>query len=194
MNYDKDFWDERYVSGNTGWDIGYASTPIVSYIDGIKNKNMKILIPGCGNAYEAVYFVENGFNDVTLIDISPVITNRLKTKFGNDKNISILNSDFFEHQGKYDLIIEQTFFCSLHPARRESYCIKMNDLLNTGGSISGVLFNSEFEKDGPPFGGTDTEYRELFGKHFQIKTLDKCYNSIQPRMGREVFFILNKKL
>lgn len=189
---DKNFWDERYISGNTGWDIGYASSPVKSYINGIENKNLKILIPGCGNAYEAEYLIEKGFTDVTLIDISPVITGKLKSKFVNQTNIEILNSDFFEHVGEYDLIIEQTFFCSLHPGMREAYCIKMNELLKSGGSLSGVLFNTEFKKDGPPFGGNAEEYRSLFGKYFHINTLEECYNSIQPRSGRELFIILNK--
>ena len=51
----KSFWEDKYVNFETGWDIGYISTPIKSYIDKLKNKEISILIPGAGNAYEAEY-------------------------------------------------------------------------------------------------------------------------------------------
>ena len=27
------YWSDRYIAGNTGWDIGYPSTPIQAYVD-----------------------------------------------------------------------------------------------------------------------------------------------------------------
>ena len=47
------YWADRYKEGRTGWDIGSPSTPLKTYLDGIKDKSAKILIPGAGNAYEA---------------------------------------------------------------------------------------------------------------------------------------------
>jgi hypothetical protein len=40
------FWDNKYKSGETGWDIGYISTPLKKYFDQLTNKELKILIPG----------------------------------------------------------------------------------------------------------------------------------------------------
>ena len=68
MDFDKKFWTDRYKSRQTQWDIGSISTPLKEYIDQLEDKNIKILIPGCGNAYEASYLFENGFNNVFLID------------------------------------------------------------------------------------------------------------------------------
>ena len=70
MNLDSNSWNQRYISKNTGWDIGHVSTPIKEYIDQISNKNIKILIPGCGNAYEAEYLYQNGFKNIFLVDFS----------------------------------------------------------------------------------------------------------------------------
>jgi len=69
----------------------------------------------------------------------------------------------------------------------------MYELLNSGGKLTGLLFNKEFEKEGPPFGGTSAEYESLFQHHFEIKILEDCYNSIQPRAGSELFFKFVKK-
>ncbi|NDG52251.1 MAG: hypothetical protein EBY39_04380 [Flavobacteriia bacterium] len=44
---DKDFWNNRYKTAQTGWDIGYPSTPLKTFIDTIEDKDTNILIPGC---------------------------------------------------------------------------------------------------------------------------------------------------
>ena len=64
---DKNYWDNKYVNNETGWDIGYVSTPIKEYINQLQNKDVDILIPGAGNGYEVEYLVNNGFKNVILI-------------------------------------------------------------------------------------------------------------------------------
>lgn len=186
------FWDERYRTNETGWDLGTVSPPLKAYIDQLENKNLRILIPGCGNTYEAEYLLQQGFTNVTLIDIAPTLVNNLKEKFKNNKNIRILLGDFFEHQGKYDLILEQTFFCALNPSLRKQYRDKMLTLLEPGGKLAGLLFNKVFEKEGPPFGGSKEEYEQLFKTGFSLLTFEACYNSVAPRAGWELFIILQK--
>ena len=186
------FWDERYRTNETGWDLGTVSPPLKAYIDQLENKNLRILIPGCGNTYEAEYLLQQGFTNVTLIDIAPTLVNNLKEKFKNNKNIRILLGDFFEHQGKYDLILEQTFFCALNPSLRTQYRDKMLTLLEPGGKLAGLLFNKVFEKEGPPFGGSKEEYEQLFKTGFSLLTFEACYNSVAPRAGWELFIILQK--
>ena len=51
----KEYWINRYKEERTGWDIGYPSTPLKEYIDQLQDKNLRILIPGAGNGYEAEY-------------------------------------------------------------------------------------------------------------------------------------------
>lgn len=184
-----DYWQERYESGETGWDMGEVSPPLKAYFDQLTNKSLRILIPGCGNSYEAEYLVQNGFTDVTVIDIAPGPVERLKTVLREHHNeqIKVILGDFFDHTGTYDLIVEQTFFCALDPALRKKYVEKMHTLLAPGGWIAGVMFGVIFDKPGPPFGGTPEEYRALFSPVFEILTLDLCYNSHPKRMGNEVF-------
>lgn len=184
------FWSERYLKQQTGWDIGHASPPLTSYMQQWKNKDARILIPGCGNAYEAEFLVEAGFTNITLIDISEVLVKKLRDQI-KSRFVKIIHTDFFAHTGTYDLILEQTFFCALPPALRTDYAAKMYDLLAEGGTLAGILFNRHFE-GGPPFGGSMDEYEILFGQKFTIKTLAPCYNSIDPRKGSEAFFIVKK--
>ena len=67
----------------------------------------------------------------------------------------------------------------------------MYELLNENGKLIGVFFNRTFDA-GPPYSGSKAEYHLLFKDKFQIKTMDECYNSINPRKGSELFVILQK--
>lgn len=187
---DAEYWSNRYLENKTGWDIGSSSTPLTDYIIQLKNKSITILIPGCGNAYEAEVLLNAGFKQVTLLDISAVLTDKLKKKFEKHP-LQVITGDFFNHRGEYDLILEQTFFCALDPTQRNDYVEKMATLLKPGGKLVGVLFNRQFE-GGPPFGGSKEEYEQLFSKKFNIKKMEPCYNSIEARKDSELFIILQK--
>ena len=190
---DKNFWESKWANRETGWDIGYPSPAIEKYILQYPDKEASILIPGCGNAYEAAFLWNLGFKNITVLDIASKAVEILKEKKKKKKGISVICGDFFEHQGNYDLMIEQTFFCAISPSFRTQYAEKANELLNENGRIIGVMFNRNFEKDGPPFGGSVFEYQMIFEKHFEIEKMEECDNSIEPRKGSEVFINLKKK-
>ncbi len=188
---DQKYWEAQYQANSTNWDLGDVSPPIKTFIDTLENKNSRILIPGCGNTYEAEYLLSEGFTDVTVIDIAPTLVDSLKIKFGNNPNIKIILGDFFEHTGNYDCIIEQTFFCALPPTMRQKYVWKMHQLLAENGIISGLLFNREFDVS-PPFGGSQEEYEKLFKAAFSIEKLNVCQNSTEKRAKTELFFEFKK--
>ncbi len=187
------FWNNQYNENTIGWDLGQVSPPIRDYIDQLANKDIRILIPGCGNSYEAGYLLQNGFTNITLIDIAPTLVKQLQQKFINNHNIKIILGDFFSHEGEYDLILEQTFFCAIDPSLRKDYVAKMKALLATGGRLAGLLFDKEFEQQGPPFGGCQGQYTPLFENDFNFKTFEPCHNSIAKRQGTELFINLIKK-
>ena len=191
--FDKTYWENKYKTNQTGWDIGKVSNPIKDYIDQINNKNLKILIPGGGNSHEAEYLWQNGFKNITIIDLTEFPLFNFKKRIPEFPQSQLICTDFFNHKGSYDLIIEQTFFCALDPSLRESYVLKTNDLLNEKGKLIGVLFNFPLNNDGPPFGGNKKEYVKLFKEKYTINVLDRAYNSIKPRHNRELFFIFEKK-
>ena len=186
--YNDEYWSERYTNQQTSWDIGSPSPPLTAYIDQLEQKDLRILIPGCGNAWEADYLLQKGFTNITLLDISSELTGQLQQKF-RDQPVHIIQGDFFQHPEQYNLVLEQTFFCSLDPSQRKEYTDKLFNLLVPGGTMAGVLFNRTFDA-GPPFGGNRKEYQELFELKLMIKTLELCYNSVEERRGSELFVIL----
>lgn len=190
---DANFWNTHWRNGQTGWDIGYASTPIANYLEQYADKDAAVLIPGCGNAYEAACLVDLDFTNITLMDIAEVPVMHLREKFSRQQQVKVLCEDFFQHTGSYDLIIEQTFFCAQVLERRIDYVRQMASLLKPGGKLVGLLFGIDFPMEGPPFGGNIAEYQKLFEPEFNIGTISPCYNSIPPRAGTELFIKFVKK-
>jgi len=191
----QDFWQQRYEEGTTGWDMGAVSPPLKAFFDSLGNKDLRILIPGCGNAWEARYLVDQGFTDITVIDIAEAPVANLKAAIGEEgsKRCKVIQGDFFTHSGAYDLIAEQTFFCAIDPSLRTAYAEHMATLLAPGGMLAGVLFRTPFDKPGPPFGGTEEEYRQVFGKLFDIEIMELCRNSHPAREGNELFIRLRSR-
>lgn len=189
----KEFWDNQYKKNQTGWDLGDISTPLKEYFDQIKNKSSKILIPGAGNAHEVAYLHNNGFDNVFLLDWSEKAIENFKQNNPYFDEKYLLCKDFFELDNKFELIIEQTFFCALPPTMRSDYVAKMHKLLKENGKLVGLLFNIPLNTEHPPYGGNKSEYESLFEDKFDFKILDTAYNSITPRAGNELFFIATKK-
>lgn len=186
----EEFWSQRYKEDNTGWDLGVISPPIKSYFDQVENKDLSILIPGCGNGHEAIYLHENGFKNVHVLDISIEPLNSLRKRIPSFPQKNIHCSDFFQHQGEYDIIVEQTMFCAISPKLRMQYAENVKRLLKSTGKLIGLFF--EFELDGgPPYGGNRQEYRGYFNTYFDEVKFEECYNSIKPREGRELFAIIS---
>ncbi len=186
------YWNTRYLNDDFVWDVGYCSTPLQNYIDQLINKDLKILIPGAGNSYEAEYLHKQGFKNVMVLDFAEAPLQNLKSRVPDFPQEHLIEQDFFKHAGQYDLILEQTFFCALSPELRKDYVKQMHSLLKPGGKLVGVLFNAPMNDDKPPFGGSIEEYQKLFDPLFRIDVLEPCYNSIKPREGKEAFVILEK--
>ncbi len=193
MILNSQYWENRYKTNDFGWDTGQITTPIRDYIDQIQDKSIKILIPGCGNGYEFEYLVNHGFSNVFVLDYAKTPLDNIRKRISNFNPEQFIQSDFFEHNSEYDLIIEQTFFCAIDPSLRNNYAHKMFMSLRPKGKIIGLLFHFPLTKNGPPYGGSKTEYKKLFSSYFKIKTLATAYNSIKPREGNELFFIFEKK-
>ncbi|MEM8901751.1 MAG: methyltransferase domain-containing protein [Bacteroidota bacterium] len=192
------YWTERYDNRMTGWDIGYPSTPLVAYIDQLISKEFDILIPGAGNAYEAEYLHQRGFNKVHVLDISTFPLQALKTRVPDFPEHHLIQENFFMYEGQYDLIFEQTFFCSFEPLpeTRSLYAKKMAELLKPGGKLVGLWFKHPLDvaSGRRPFGGSKEEYIGYLAPYFEVKVFEDSHNSIKPRMGNELFGIFQKKI
>ena len=193
MNLDSNSWNQRYISNNTGWDVGKITQPLKEYFDQLNSKNIKILIPGCGNSFEAEYLINLGFKNVTIVDFSEKALKNFKLRVPEFPDSQMICDNFFNIDGNFDLIIEQTFFCAIAIDKRNEYAKKVHSLLNTNGKLVGLMFNAPMYSDHPPFGGSVKEYKTYFSTLFNYKYFEPAYNSISSRNGKELFVNLIKK-
>lgn len=186
-----DYWNKRYLANDIPWDAGAVTGPIKAIVDELGDKSLKILVPGAGSGHEVAYLIDKGFTNVTVCEWAPAAAKRLRANVPGLKDTQVMVQDFFQMEGAYDLILEQTFFCALPRTQRKAYAEKVYELLVPGGALRGVLFASEFPFEGPPHGGTKKEYEKLFSGLFQLKKLAICENSIPPRSGNEyeIYFV-----
>ncbi|MGV3541315.1 MAG: methyltransferase domain-containing protein [Rufibacter sp.] len=188
------YWSDRYALGQTQWDVGVITPPLKSYLDQVADKDTTILLPGGGNGHEAEYLHRQGFGHVYLLDFAPEPLANFSARVPDFPPDHLLQQDFFTlTPNQFDLVLEQTFFCALPRSLRARYARQVFDLLRPNGKLVGVLFSEEFEKEGPPFGGTAVEYQAYFEPYFHFRHFEPCYNSIPPRQGRELFLELERK-
>ncbi len=192
----QNYWTQRYLEKRTGWDLGSPSPPLKTYINQLNDKNIRILIPGAGNGYEAEYLYNKGFKNVFIMDISELPLQAFSNRNPNFPKEQLLLADFFEHTGQYDLILEQTFFCSFPPTdtNRLAYSKKIDALLKPKGKLVGVWFDIPLSghMENRPFGGDKKMYLNYFSPYFKVHLFDVCYNSIPERAGQELFGIFIK--
>ncbi|MCB2407595.1 methyltransferase domain-containing protein [Hymenobacter lucidus] len=194
---DATYWNARYTLGQTGWDTGAITPPLRDYFQQLTLPvTARILIPGAGRGYEAEYLHGAGYENVWVADIAPEALRDLHQRVPGFPAEHLLEQDFFAlpTTPPYDLIVEQTFFCALEPRLRPAYARQCAALLRPGGTLMGLLFNTEFDKPGPPFGGSGAEYESYFAPYFDFVHFEPAYNSIKPRQGKELFICLKKKV
>lgn len=186
------YWESRYRQSDFPWDLGHASRPLVDWLSQHARPDLRILIPGGGLGWELEWLWQKGFRALTQIDIAhytaeaivrrnPLLAPHLRT------------GDFFELEGAFDLIIEQTFFCALNPAQRPDYARHMAQLLAPGGLLAGVWFCFPLTEQGPPFGGSPEEYLGLLKPYFESVVWQPCTNSEPSREGKEIWLEVRKK-
>ena len=161
-----DFWESRYRDHVTPWDAGKVPDALRNYAKRIRSGS-RILIPGCGSAYEAGYLAENGFG-VLAIDFSPAAVKLAKKNLSRFGDIVRL-ADFFEFGfgEPYDVIYERAFLCALPPRMWPKYAPRSAQLLRPKGELAGFFFFRETEK-GPPFGTTPEALHALLDPHFEL--------------------------
>ena len=193
------FWDKKYILNESSWDIGYPTPIFVNWFNNNNNNNKKkkILIPGCGKGHDA-FFLANKGHDVYALDFSieavKIMERRAKLE---NISINILNQSIFDmenYYGKFDIILEYTFFCAINPEKRLKYIETAYNLLVNNGLFLGILLpiKKALNEGGPPFGVDVFEAIKMFEKYFELIKCSYSELSIPPRAGNEKFIHMKK--
>jgi SAM-dependent methyltransferase len=178
------YWENRYLKDDKPWDAHKVPKALKEYLENTQETG-RVLVPGCGSAYEARAFVEAGF-DVLAIDFSPAAVKVAKQTLGPWNEVVTLG-DFFSFEfgnRPFDIIYERAFLTALPRTLRTQYAKRLGDLLRVGGRIIGFYFYSE-EEEGPPFGLKQGELSTLFENTFTCVADREVQDSVPFFAGRE---------
>jgi len=189
-------WQKHYDEDDLTWDIGEVAPPFVRLWEQGGIPRGRMIVPGCGQGHEVRFFADQGL-DVTGVDYARGAVERLQAELDR-QNIPgrVVRQDFFEldstHDSRYDILLEQTFFCAIHPDQRSNYMETACRILKPRGWLIG-LFYATGQEGGPPFNTTDQDIRALFADRFQFLKLEKCDHSHGRREGKEWLSVMIRK-
>ena len=194
--YEQSDWQKHYDENDLAWDLGEVANPFVRLWEDKVLKPGTLIVPGCGQGHEVIYFAERGFQ-VTGVDYTSgavgLLQKNLKSRNLNGK---VLHRNFFEldetHDQAYDNMLEQTFFCAIHKDQRSAYVETVSRILKPGGLLFGLFYETG-EEGGPPFNTTEADIQNHFAEAFDIERLEKCSFSSEKRKDKEWLVIMRKK-
>ncbi len=194
--YEQVDWQKHYDDNDLAWDLGEAANPFVRLWEDKVLKPGTLIVPGCGQGHEVIFFAERGFQ-VTGVDYTSGAVGLLRKTLKDKKlNANILHQDFFSldvaHDRTYENLLEQTFFCAIHPDQRPAYVETVSRILKPGGLLFGLFYETG-EEGGPPFNTTEADVQNHFAAAFDIGRLEKCSFSSEKRRDKEWLAVMRKK-
>lgn len=194
--YTKEDWQKHYAEDDLRWDLSQVAPPFVRLWEEEKFGQGKVIVPGCGRGHEVLFLAAKGLQ-VTGLDYAPgavdLLSRSLKEK---GLQADVLHQDFFElgedHSSRYDLMLEQAFFCAIHPSKRCAYVEMAGKILKKGALLAGLFYETN-EEGGPPFNTTPADILDHFSDEFHIETLKKTPHSVEKRKDKEWLGLLRKK-
>jgi hypothetical protein len=176
-----EFWEQRFREGITPWDAGRTPPRLTRFLQ--TEKPARVLIPGCGSAYEVRAFHDAGW-EVLAIDYTPAAVARARIELGPLADRVHL-ADFFRFEAPtVDLIYERAFLCALPRHLWFDYAARMEALLRPGGRIAGFYFFSD-ELRGPPFGLAAGQPASLLQPAFTCTNDEAVEDSLPVFAGKE---------
>ena len=178
-----EFWDARYREAFMPWDAGGVPAALERFLAG-EPAPRRVLLPGCGTAYEARAFAERG-DDVLAIDFSALAVERARALLGEWSRV-VRQADFFGDDlgAPFELVYERAFLCALPRPHWPRWATRVAALTRPGGRLIGFFFRSD-DGGGPPFGLKADELEALLAPAFERVADVPVEDSIPVFAGRE---------
>jgi len=177
------FWEMRFRENFMPWDAGRVPAALDEFLK-TEPRGQRVLMPGCGSAYEVRAFAEAG-HEVLAIDFAQAAIDRAKEILGplSDR---VQLADFFEFDfgEPFDLVYDRAFLCALPRREWPRYAPRVSQLLRPGGRLAGFFFFDDGLR-GPPFGLKAGELETLLAGRFERLADTAVEDSIPIFAGKE---------
>jgi SAM-dependent methyltransferase len=181
---DAEFWDLRYSARFVPWDARGVPLQLQAYVAGA-NAPRRVLVPGCGSAWDVLHFAEQGW-EVTGLDFSREAVAAARAVLGRHAE-RVREADVFAPiaEAPFDVVYERAFLCALPRRLWPAWGRRMAELVERGGELAGFFFIDAGER-GPPFPlHDDAELRALLEPAFSRVEDAPAEDSIAVFAGRE---------
>jgi 2-polyprenyl-3-methyl-5-hydroxy-6-metoxy-1,4-benzoquinol methylase len=148
----KEHWEKLYNNQQTNEVSWYQPTPTVSldFIHEFRlSKDAAIIDVGGGDSYLADHLLNDGFTNITVLDISEVAINRAKKRLGTKAGlINWVVSDIteYKHDRQFDFWHDRAAF---HFLTTEDEVNKYLAIANKAISTAGKIVIGTFSENGP---------------------------------------------
>jgi methyl halide transferase len=190
-------WEQKYIEGETHWDRGQVSPPLMQYITTHPLLG-RVLVPGCGRGNDVAALARAGV-DVTGLDIAPTAVREAKERYPEAAD-RFIAGDLFnlapELRGAFDVVVEHTCLSGMSPDLRENYRLGVESALKPGGQLVGIWFiNPDLDPGcaGPPFPLSVEELDRLFGDGFEVIEDYVPDVAFEGREGRERVRVMRRR-
>jgi SAM-dependent methyltransferase len=190
------YWSDIYIKeGNPGWNLNAPAEAFKDMLPRLKLPKSRVLVLGAGEGHDAAFFAEAG-HVVTAVDFSKEAIARGREKYSHLTNLSFYEFDVFQlpqdWNFSFDIVVEHTCFCAIAPEKRNELVRIYRRMLHEEGQLLAVFFAME-KRSGPPFGSTEWEIRKRTEQGFHYLFWGRLRNSLERRIGRELFVLAKKK-
>lgn len=189
-------WESCYVQGETPWDHGQPSPPLLAEI-AQRPLTGRVLVIGCGPGHDVAALAEQGV-EVTGLDIAPSAVEKAKQNYPAHADRFVIG-DLFDLspdlRGAFDTVVEHTCLSGMPPEIRSHYAAGVRAALKPDGQVVGVWYiNPDLDpgEAGPPFPLPVSELDLLFADDFEIVADYVPENSFAGRSGRERVRVLQR--
>jgi SAM-dependent methyltransferase len=189
-----DFWETRYRDGVTPWDAGRAPADFLRFVEqgGVTGR---VLVPGCGAAYEAHLLAEREPKlEVLAIDFSPAAIDAARAIPG-DWQACLRLADFFGFEGdepSFDALYERALLCALPRVMWPRWAARVAELVRPGGLLFGYFFFDD-NRRGPPFGIAREELQRLLADQFECLEERAVADSLPVFAGKERWMLWRRR-
>mmetsp|Transcript_55385 Transcript_55385/g.108420 ORF Transcript_55385/g.108420 Transcript_55385/m.108420 type:complete len:223 (+) Transcript_55385:253-921(+) len=107
-----EYWDERYTKDPEPFDWYQRWAGLKDTMMGVLQPSHRILNLGCGNSRLSEEMYEDGFHDITNIDISTIVIKNMQEKYQDKPGLSFMQLNALDMKekfsdGLYDCVIDK---------------------------------------------------------------------------------------